>query len=310
MSSHCQNRPFGDTGLNLPHVWFSAGALANLPRVLPEQTKVELIGELLKNVSPVVVDACDDEDAARATAILGRAIRRLEISPDELVVSLRCATSSTPAQVASLYANCSRNLGDNLAPQLVSLDLGDSECDPKQVTRSLEMLQQWKEAGQIRALGICTADVSQIDEVYTQWPLDWLTLRGCLTILHHPPAAVALATRLQECDVPIVISSVLHSGFLAGGRQFDGRTVDPHRGEDQHLLAWRKAFASLCHGHGVSPVHAAIQFALRMPGVFAVRMSASRPDRVCEYVAAVTSAVPANFWASLDEEGLLEDSIK
>ncbi len=307
MSSHISNRPFGNTGLNLPLVWFSAGALANVPHVLPDQAKLELVGEWLKQVRPqVVVEVTADEGAAKASAILGRAIRHFDVPPRELVVSLRCAADAAMAQVESLHADCTRNLGNDFAPQLVALDCGRPGCDPGQVADSLELLQPWKSSGRILAVGLCASDIRLVEAIQAQAMFDWVTLRGCLTIVQHSPEAVALAAKLHGRGIPIVTASALHSGFLAGGNQFDGSAIDPHNDADQHLLAWRKSFAALCHGHSVTPVHAAIQFALRMPGVHAVRVSTSHPDRVGECVAAAAAAIPANFWTSMQEEGLLE----
>jgi D-threo-aldose 1-dehydrogenase len=71
------------------------------------------------------------------------------------------------------------------------------------------------------------------------------------------------------------------------------------------LLAWRKAFVALCDGHGITPAHACIQFALSLPGVVAVQLDSSYPDRVAENIRSGFTRVPPNFWASMIEEGLL-----
>jgi D-threo-aldose 1-dehydrogenase len=62
---------------------------------------------------------------------------------------------------------------------------------------------------------------------------------------------------------------------------------------------------ALCHGHGVTPTQACIQFALAGPGVVAVLLNSSHPDRVAENVGSVQRLVPDLFWASMKEEGLL-----
>ncbi len=102
-------------------------------------------------------------------------------------------------------------------------------------------------------------------------------------------------------------AGVFHGGFLIGGPRFDGRLISPDDSANLSRFAWRKAFTSLCHGHGVRPAQACIQFALTAPGVVAVSLSTSHVDRVDDNVDSVVSRVPAALWVSLKEEGLLEE---
>ena len=56
---------------------------------------------------------------------------------------------------------------------------------------------------------------------------------------------------------------------------------------------------------GITPAEACIQFALSGPGVVALILNSSHPDRVAENIASVERTVPNAFWASMKEEGLL-----
>ncbi len=110
---------------------------------------------------------------------------------------------------------------------------------------------------------------------------------------------------MTERQIPIVVSGVFDGGFLVGGNCLDGCVLDAVDPANRAWLAWRTSFAALCHGHGVTPAQACIQFALSGPGVVAVVLDSSHPDRVAENVNSVLRKVPDAFWASMKEEGLL-----
>jgi D-threo-aldose 1-dehydrogenase len=50
---------------------------------------------------------------------------------------------------------------------------------------------------------------------------------------------------------------------------------------------------------------ACVQFALSPPGVAAVSLNTSRPERVAENVGAVEAVVPAAFWSDAKNAGLI-----
>ena len=105
-------------------------------------------------------------------------------------------------------------------------------------------------------------------------------LSGSLTIMRHPPEVLELLADLAERQIAVVVSGLLHGGFLTGGSSLDCRPVCPDNQADRLHVAWRKSFVALCEGHGVSPVEACVQFGLSAPGVVAVRLDTSHPDRV------------------------------
>jgi D-threo-aldose 1-dehydrogenase len=110
---------------------------------------------------------------------------------------------------------------------------------------------------------------------------------------------------LEARQIPIIVSGVFDGGFLVGGNRLDGRVLSAEDPADRSLLTWRTSFAALCHGHGVTPAQASIQFALSGPGVVAVVLNSSHPDRAADNIAFVERTVPDAFWASMKEEGLL-----
>jgi D-threo-aldose 1-dehydrogenase len=132
-------------------------------------------------------------------------------------------------------------------------------------------------------------------------------LANSLTVMRHPPELLDFVAKLHAAGVGIINSAVFHAGFLVGGKYFDYRVVRQENDADRPLYAWRKSFVSICEAHGISPMHACVQFGLTVPGVVAIALNTSHADRIRENVAAVSTPVPRQFWASLQEEGLLAD---
>jgi D-threo-aldose 1-dehydrogenase len=89
----------------------------------------------------------------------------------------------------------------------------------------------------------------------------------------------------------------------------DGLPASAEDEAQRGLLAWRKAFVALCDGHGIMPAHACIQFALSVPGIVAVQLDSSQLDRVAANIRSGFVDMPANFWMSMIEEGLLETDV-
>src|SRR4029078_92844 len=104
------------------------------------------------------------------------------------------------------------------------------------------------------------------------------------TLMRHSPAVLASMEELASQQVPVIVSGVFDGGFLPGSNARDGRAVNGDDPADRSVLAWRTSFAALCHGHGVTPTQACIQFALSGPGVVAVLLNSSHPDRVAQSV--------------------------
>jgi D-threo-aldose 1-dehydrogenase len=305
---------------------FSAAALGDTCRVIPDQTKFEICGEWFRHVEPpVFIDATPGDDGSiAALQLLGRALRYFDIESEEVILHVKLRwkrgadgqISRGDESVAKTWETACHALGSNRRPQLLSIDeallaSAHSQTDRGRRAGRLDKVCRelcgLKAAGLVRGIGVVAKDWHVVEEICDAVPLDYVQLAGCLTILRHPPELLDLLKSLAERQIAVINSGVFHCGFLAGDQYFDGRALSNDDPVDQPLLAWRKSFAALCHGHGVTPTHACIQFALSAPGVVAVELNTTRPDRVGENVAAVRNGVPRALWDSMKEEGLLAE---
>jgi D-threo-aldose 1-dehydrogenase len=337
------HRTFGKTGLSVPPVMFGSSALGNAFQSIPEQTKRAVVGQWIEHVTPpVFIDTAGKYGAGLALEMLGRALDLLDIAPDELIINNKLGWKRTPLRGAEpgfepgVWVNLQhdaaqsisydgildcwqegiRLLGGRYVPRLASvhdpdeyLAAASSPVDRarrfEDVLEAYRALFDLKSAGQVAAVGVGAKDWRIACEIGSAIQLDWVMLAGSFTVMNHPAELLEFMASLAQRQIPIVNSAVFHSGFLVGGRHFDYRVAHPDSATDRPLFAWRKAFVALCHGHGISPAHACIQFGLSPPGVVAVALNTSHPDRVAENVASVLNKVPDSFWAAMKEEGLL-----
>jgi D-threo-aldose 1-dehydrogenase len=218
-------------------------------------------------------------------------LRRLDVEGDEVVMHLALDAD----HVVDDWQKSCRLLGDKYQPKLISI------CEP--VENAWRAAIELKTAGVVLGAGVATSDFSGLNLLAPA--VDWMLLTGGFSLMRHSAERLASMGELAARQIPIIISGVFEGGFLVGNNRLDGRVLNTGDPADRSLLAWRTSFAALCYGHNVTPAQACIQFALSGPGVVAVMLNSSHPDRVAENVGCVERMVPDVFWASMKEEGLL-----
>lgn len=309
------HRPFGRTGLNAPPIFFRSEILGDGARVIPDQMKRVICGEWFQQVTPpVFIDVAAGGTRDAGLILLGRMLKRLDVAADEVVINLRLslnAKNSLPNQAGIISIRnelvaAGELLGETYLPRLATLEGFDDRSSPVCIS-ALQAMNELKAEGRIAGVGVRSSDRRIVERLSDTASFDFVTLVGGFTIMRHPPELVKFLTSLAKSQIAVVSAGVFHGGFLVGGTRFDQRIVNPDDSADKQLFAWRKAFASLCHGHGVRPAHACIQFALSAAGVVAVSLSTSHPDRVSENAESVVSKVPDALWASMKEEQLLAE---
>ena len=110
---------------------------------------------------------------------------------------------------------------------------------------------------------------------------------------------------LSNRGVTVINSAVFHAGFLTGGDYYNYRLVSRDNPTDAHLFQWRDAFYKLCEEHAVKPAEAALQFAVKVPGVQSIALSTTDPKRVKKNFDAVNVSIPQAFWQAMKQQGLL-----
>jgi hypothetical protein len=287
-------RALGDTGLAIPPIVFRADILDDAARVMPEQTRRLICGEWFTRVKPpVFIHARYRAGENSYIPALARMLTYLDVAPDDVAILLELEMS---ADSQDQLESARKQLGGQYVPRLLA------------ITTALNDTNVTKWEGEAPAEPRVRSQTAQQElRPPTGPPHDFVVFSRGPTIMRHPLNELRRLAELAQRHIPIISTGVLNGGFLTGGHHVDGRPIITNNAADKSLMIWRKAFTSLCHGHGVRPAHACIQFALSAPGIAAVSMSTSNIDRVAANVEAAITPVPSALWSSMKEEGLLAE---
>jgi D-threo-aldose 1-dehydrogenase len=313
------HRPLGTSGIVVPPLSFRADVLQSSARL--ERTRRQICGEWFQRIKPpVFVDVMLTAQRNSHVETLARLLAHFDVEPEEVIINLELAAdpdlprASDPQPIRARLRNACDLLGPAYSPHLVTLHrpVDDGAARPGTFDFALpnrvelfDELPSLKTELQLAAAGVALHDWRLIELLPSTARFDFIKLLRGPTILQHPPEMLKCLAHLATRSIPVITANVFHGGFLAGGSTLDGPPINEDAPMDASLRTWRKAFTSLCHGHGVRPAHACIQFALGIPGVVAVSLSTSSIERVGENVEAATTPVPGALWQSMKEEGLL-----
>ena len=338
-----QQVPFGNTGLTTPPVIFGSTALGNLFRVFSYESKLETMRAIFEHLpKPVVIDSAGKYGAGLALEVMGDCLRELGVKDDEVIISNKLAWRRTPLMapeptfepgawfglqhdavqdvsyegILKCFEQGLKLLGGGYSTQLVSvhdpdeyLNAAESPADRERrfndILGAYTALGELKAAGMAKGIGVGAKNWKSIHEINARVDLDWVMFANSYTLYSHPADLLAFMDSLHAKGVAIISSAVFNAGFLTGGEFFNYVKLDPNHVEHQEKFAWREKFFALCEQHGQVPAEVCIQFGKSHPGVVALALSTSKPQRVKTNVDAMSVDVPADFWNVLKEEGLL-----
>jgi D-threo-aldose 1-dehydrogenase len=142
-------------------------------------------------------------------------------------------------------------------------------------------------------------------EVAAEFDLDCSLVAGRYTLLNHEPLE-QFFPEIQRRGISIIAGGVYNSGILAEGSKGNAvtRTYD-YAAPPEAIIRRVEALEEVCARFGVDLPTAATQFVYSHPAVTSVVQGAPNVEHVVKNVAAISAKIPAGFWASLKEEGLI-----
>jgi D-threo-aldose 1-dehydrogenase len=337
------HKPFGKTELTVPPVVFGSAILGNLFQVTPYEAKLESIREIFKYIEkPIAIDTAGKYGAGLSLEVLGRCLRELGIIDHEVVISNKLGWRRTPLTtpeptfepgawfgldydavqdisydgIIRCWEQGRELLGGEYSTQIVSvhdpdeyLDAATSASNRQQrfddILAAYTALNELKAKGYVKAVGVGAKNWKVIQEIDAQVALDWVMFANSYTLYSHPIYLLRFMDELHDKQVAIINSAVFNAGFLTGGDFFNYRKLDPNDPDDQQKFAWREKFFELCHEHNLKASDVCIQFGKSHPGIVALALSTSKPERVKDNVAAVEVEIPVTFWKVLRDTGLI-----
>ena len=321
-------------GVEVPPVIFGTSCLGNLYRVLPYETKLELAKAWFRTAAKPAIDSAGKYGAGLALECIGRALRDLAVPADGITVSVKLGWRRKPLAtpeptfepgvwagleydaeqdisyrgIMRCYEEASELLGGR-AIDLVSVHdpdeflAGSGSVDD--ILGAYKALFELKQAGRARGVGIGAKDWHVIRGLCSDIRFDWVMFACAPTILRHPRELRDLLLKFKADGVGIIDSALFNGGFLTGGDMLDYRKADPVR--DAGLFRKRADYLAVCKDFSIDPAAAAVEFAFRQPGVVAVSLNTSLPDRIAVNAAYAKHKSPAEFWTELKRRKVIDD---
>jgi D-threo-aldose 1-dehydrogenase len=330
-----------DTSIKIAQLVFGTSCFGNLYQALDFDTKLAIAREWFRHVEPpVIIDSAGKYGAGLALECVGKCLRKLEISPDDIIVSNKLGWKRVPLStpepsfepgawvgikhdavqdisyrgILECYEQGCELIGGDYAPQMVSVHdpdeylaaadgMEDRIARFEDIIEAYQALHELKAGGRVKAVGIGSKDWRVIKEISKLVDLDWVMFACSLTPYRHEAELLEFISELNSDGVSMINSAVFNSGFLVGGEFFDYRRPDPV--QDAELFSWRNRFLSICKNFDVSPAAACIQYGMRIPGISATALNTSKPGNIERNIKCFEEIIPEEFWNRLEAEKII-----
>ena len=322
-------------GLEITPVIFGTSCLGNLYRVLPCETKFELVRAWFRTAAKPAIDSAGKYGAGLALESIGRALRELAVPFDGITISVKLGWRRKPLTtpeptfepgvwaglehdaeqdisyhgIMRCYEEACELLGGGYSIDLVSVHDPDEFLAGGGTTEDIlgayRALFELKKTGRVRGVGIGAKDWRIIRGLYHDIRFDWVMFACAPTILRHPRELREFMEKLKADQVGIIDSALFNGGFLTGGSMLDYHKADPVR--DAALFRKRADYLAVCGDFSVDPAAAAVEFGFRQSGVVAVSLNTSDPARIPVNASYAQYHAPAEFWDELIRRKVIDD---
>jgi D-threo-aldose 1-dehydrogenase len=171
-------------------------------------------------------------------------------------------------------------------------DPDDHEGDARR--GAFPALVQLRDEGVVRAIGAGMNQVAMLERFVADIDLDCILLAGRYSLLDQSGAGLLAAC--LERGVGVILGGVFNSGVLADP---DARAAYDYADAPAEVVARARELRARCAAHGVPLPAAAVQFALRHPGVSTVVVGARTAAESAFDVAAASVDIPEHLWREL-----------
>ena len=122
------------------------------------------------------------------------------------------------------------------------------------------------------------------------------------TLMDHRESLDKLFPSCEKAGASVVVGSPLNNGFLAGADRYNYGNSIP-----DGFKAKRAKMNQIAEAHGTDLRTAALQFCAEPDAVSSVIPGARKPEQPVENIQSMSASIPADFWAELKSEGLIEE---
>ena len=330
--------------LMFPKIIFGTSSLGNLYQASPYQDKKAVINEIIaRNSTLAMFDSAGKYGAGLALESLGKALTDLNVDKNNIIISNKLGWKQTPLLnkeptfekdvwkelnndavqdisydgIMECYEQGNLLLGQYQA-EVVSihdpdeyLALATDEQDKSRRQADLldgyKALQELKDSGHVRSIGVGAKDLTVIDFISEHIQLDWAMFANSITPYTHTEQSLQLIDKLAHAGTPIINSAVFNAGFLVGGHYLNYQKVTIDNAPE--AFAWRNKFHAICKQFDVTPALACVQFSFLFENIVSVALNTSSAKRIEQNITLANTPVPTVFWQALQEAELISPTL-
>ncbi len=158
-------------------------------------------------------------------------------------------------------------------------------------------LDELRGAGLVRGVGLGVNEVAVVEAAMNEIDLDCTMLAGRYTLLEQD--SLPMLDRAARAGHAIVAAAPFNSGLLVGNGKFN------YEDAPDGVVRRAEALADVARAFDIPLPAAAIQFPLAHRAVVTVNTGAHRPDQIETSARWLETAIPAEFWSTLAQRGLI-----
>jgi D-threo-aldose 1-dehydrogenase len=167
-------------------------------------------------------------------------------------------------------------------------------------------LTRMREEGLIKGWGIGVNTPEPILRVLSEADPDVCLMASQYSLIDHKNALNQLFPAVRKKNASLVVGSSLNAGFLSGSPRYN-------YGKESYkipteFLEKRKRLREVAANHGVDLRTAALQFSASPDVAAALVVGASSEQQILADYTSMQTRIPAEFWAELKAEKLLEQN--
>jgi D-threo-aldose 1-dehydrogenase len=173
-------------------------------------------------------------------------------------------------------------------------------------TGAFPELTRMREEGIIKGWGLGVNRPEPILQVLEVADPDVCLLASQYSLIDHKNALNNIFPAVRRKDVSLVIGSSLNAGFISGSPRYN-------YGKDSYkipaaYIEKRKRLREIAANHGVDLRTAALQFSAAPDVASALVVGVSRERQILEDYTSMQTKIPAEFWADLKSQNLIEQN--
>ena len=158
-------------------------------------------------------------------------------------------------------------------------------------------LDELRGAGLVRGVGLGVNEVAVVEAAMNEIDLDCTMLAGRYTLLEQE--SLPMLDRAARAGHAIVAAAPFNSGLLVGNGKFN------YEDAPDGVVRRAEALADVARAFDIPLPAAAIQFPLAHRAVVTVNTGAHRPDQIETSARWLETVIPAEFWSTLAQRGLI-----